>query len=110
MVVNVNVNVICLCILLVISYLLYYYYVNTSGYTEEFYNNDNYFDLKYDTPTGHNMEKMVCSKSCCSTQWPTSEPTQIKDLKINMNEYLPTNLNCNDGIHDTGCMCKKKTI
>jgi hypothetical protein len=27
-----------------------------------------------------------------------------------MNEYLPTNLNCNDGIHDTGCICQKKTI
>jgi hypothetical protein len=109
MVINDNVNVICSCILLVILYLLYYYYVNTYEYTEEF-NNNNYFDLKYDTPMNYNMEKMVCSKSCCSTQWPTSGPTQVNDPKIDMNEYLPTNLNCNDGIHDTGCICKKKTI
>jgi hypothetical protein len=127
------INIIYFCLLLVILYLLYYYYLNTCGCNnnnnnynnnynnnntddfynnniEEFYNNNNYFDLKYDTPTGHGMEKMVCSKSCCSTQWPTSVSTQIKDPKIDMNEYLPTNLNCNDGINDTGCICKKKTI
>jgi hypothetical protein len=108
MVINDNVNVICSCILLVILCLLYYYYVNTYEYTEEF--NKNYFDLKYDTPMDYNMEKMVCSKSCCSTQWPTSGSTQVNDPKIDMNEYLTTNINCNDGIHDTGCICKKKNI
>jgi hypothetical protein len=107
MVINDNVNVICSCILLVILYLLYYY-VNTCGYTEEFYNDNKY--SKIDTPSVFNMEKMVCSKSCCSTQWPTSGSTQVKDPKIDMNEYLPTNLNCNDGINDTGCICKKKII
>lgn len=109
----INVNVICFCILLVILYLLYYYYFNTCGCsenTEDFYNNNKYFDLKYDTTTLPNMEKIVCSKNCCSTQWPTPQPMQVEYQKIDMNEYLPTNLNCNDGIHDTGCMCKKKTI
>jgi hypothetical protein len=109
------INVFCFCILLVILYLLFYYYFTRYGCsndnTEEFINNiPEYYDLKYDTPMGYDMEKIVCSKSCCSTQWPTSESTQIKDPKIDMNEYLPTNLNCNDGIHDTGCICKKKTI
>jgi hypothetical protein len=85
-------------------------FYNNNNNTEEFYNNNNYFDLKYDTPTGHGMEKIVCSKNCCSTQWPTPESTQIKDPNIDMKEYLPTNLNCNDGINDTGCICKKKTI
>ncbi len=119
-------NVFCFCILLVLLYLLFYYYFNTCGcnkYTEEFNSsnssnsnsnsnssNNNYYDLKYDTPMDYNMEKIVCSKSCCSTQWPTPDTTQVKDTKIDMNEYLPTNLNCNDGIHDTGCVCKKKTI
>ena len=107
-------NISCFCILLVILYLLFYYYFNTCGCNNNDYNNEefnnNYFDLKYDTPIDHDMEKIVCSKNCCSTQWPTSESTQIKDPKIDMNEYLPTNLNCNDGIHNTGCICKKKTI
>jgi hypothetical protein len=106
-------NLSCFCILLVILYLLFYYYFNICSCNNNYYSedfNNNYFDLKYDTPIGHDMEKIVCSKSCCSTQWPTSESTQVKDPKINMNEYLPTNLNCNDGIHDTGCICKKKII
>jgi hypothetical protein len=112
----INVNVICFCIVLVILYLLYYYYVNTCGYNnnynynEEFYNNNKYYDLENDKPMNYNMEKIVCSKSCCSTQWPTSESTYVKDPKIDMNEYLPTNLNCNDGINDTGCICQKKNI
>jgi hypothetical protein len=113
------INVVCFCILLVILYLLYNYYFNGCGckknnkeieLEEDFDNNANYFDLKYDKPMGYDMEKIICSKNCCSTQWPTSIATNIKDPKIDMNEYLPTNLNCNDGIHDTGCICQKKTI
>ena len=53
------------------------------------------------------MEKIICSKKCCSTQWPNTTNNSI-DPNIDMNKYLPTNLNCNDGIHDTGCICKKK--
>jgi hypothetical protein len=113
------INIGCFFILLVILYLLYYNF-NTCGYnqstdeSEDFEvlddDNKNYFDLKYSTPMGYNMDKIICSKNCCSTQWPTSISTRIKDPKIDMNEYLPTNLNCNDGINDTGCICKKKTI
>jgi hypothetical protein len=113
------INVIWFFIFLGMLYLLYYYYFNTCGcnnnynynynYNTEEFNND-YYDLKYDKPMDYDIEKIVCSKSCCSTQWPTSKSTQINDPKINMNDYLPTNLNCNDGIHNTGCVCKKKTI
>lgn len=100
---------------LVILHLLYNIFNNCNyNYTEELEefnnNNNNYFDLKYNTPTGYNMDKIICSKKCCSTQWPTPTATHIKDPNIDMNEYLPTNLNCNDGINDTGCICKKKTI
>jgi hypothetical protein len=105
-------NTICFIILLVVL-LLSYCYLNTyecynyKKYSEDFYNN--YFDLKNDTSNSiSNIENIVCSKDCCSTQWPVSE--KIQDPKINMEEYLPTNLNCNNGINDTGCICKKKTI
>jgi hypothetical protein len=115
------INVFYFFILLVILYLLFYYYFNTCSCnnndyynTEDFDNNNDYkydyYDLKYDKPIGYDIEKIVCSKNCCSTQWPTSKSTQIKDPNIDMRDYLPTNLNCNDGIHDTGCICKKKTI
>jgi hypothetical protein len=109
-------NTICYIILLVVL-LLFYYYLNSyecnnynyKKYPEEFYNN--YFDLKNDTSNSiSNVENIVCSKDCCSTQWPISENIHVKDPKINMDEYLPTNLNCNNGINDTGCICKKKTI
>lgn len=101
-------NVCCflILILIIILYLLFYYCnYNYNRSDEEF--NKNYFDLKNDTPLGYNMEKIICSKKCCSTQWPNDTNNSI-DPKIDMNEYLPTNLNCNDGIHDTGCICKKK--
>ena len=108
-------NTICFIILLVVLLLFYCYlnsyecYNNNYKYSEEFYNN--YFHLENDTSKSiSNIENIVCSKDCCSTQWPISEKIQIKDPKINMEEYLPTNLNCNNGINDTGCICKKKTI
>lgn len=106
-------NTVCFIILLVLLLLLYYYFNtyqcsnNQKNYSEEFYNN--FFDLKNDTPMTNN-EQIICSKDCCSTQWPISENIYVKDKKIDMNEYLPTNLNCNNGIYDTGCICKKKTI
>jgi hypothetical protein len=104
-------NIICFLILLIILLYCYSYTYECSNnqkkYSEEFYNN--YFDLKNDTPMTNN-EEIICSKDCCSTQWPISENIHVKDKKIDMNEYLPTNLNCNNGINDTGCICKKKTI
>ena len=111
-------NTICFFILLVVLLLVYCYFNtyeshncknNNNKYSEEFYNN--YFDLKNDTSNSiSDIENIVCSKDCCSTQWPISDKIHVKDPKINMNDYLPTNLNCNNGINDTGCICKKKTI
>jgi len=110
-------NTICFFILLVILLLVYCYFNtyeshncnNNNKYSEEFYNS--YFDLKNDTSKSiSHIEKIVCSKDCCSTQWPISDKIHVKDPKINMEEYLPTNLNCNNGIYDTGCVCEKKTI
>jgi hypothetical protein len=102
-----------------LSCIIYKYYFNdTNRSFNDFIDDDNnneleenfngYFNLKTDVPLGFDIEKLVCSKNCCSTQWPTSISTQIIDPKINIDDYLPTNLNCNDGIRDTGCVCKKK--
>ena len=104
-------NIICFLILLIILLYCYSYTYecnnNQNNYSEDFYNN--YFNLNNDTPMNNN-DIIVCSKNCCSTQWPISDKIQVKDQKIDMDEYLPTNLNCNNGINDTGCICKKKTI
>ena len=50
----------------------------------------------------------VCSKNCCSTQWQVPENIREKD-KIDPNEYnskyTTSNMTCNDGIKNTGCVC-----
>lgn len=94
-------------LILLIIYIIYNN--NNINYDEDENENENeeiedFDDKKYIFP----MEKIVCSKKCCSTQWPTSKNTQIIDSRINENDYLPTNLNCNDGINDTGCICQPK--
>jgi len=101
-------NICCFLIIVIILYLLFYYCNNNYNYDkyeEEF--NKNYFNLENDINIGTNMEKIICSKKCCSIDWPNNTYNSI-DPKIDMNKYLPTNLNCNDGIHDTGCICKQK--
>lgn len=50
----------------------------------------------------------VCSKNCCATQWNT--PVNVKeksrvDLKDIGKKYSTSNLTCNNGIIDTGCVC-----
>lgn len=52
-------------------------------------------------------KNLICSKKCCSTTWPT--PININDKRINDTDigtkYQASNINCNDGINDTGCVC-----
>jgi hypothetical protein len=53
----------------------------------------------------------VCSKNCCATQW--NIPIDIKEKsKVNLNDvgkkYYTSNLTCNNGIIDTGCVCLDK--
>lgn len=49
----------------------------------------------------------ICSKKCCATQWPT--PVDINDDRINNNDirikYTTSNIQCNDGLNNTGCIC-----
>lgn len=97
------IKVIYFILILLIIYIIYNYYNNYED-CDEIEEIEDFDDKKYMFP----MEKIICSKKCCSTQWPTSKNTQIIDSRINENDYLPTNLNCNDGINDTGCICQPK--
>ncbi len=49
----------------------------------------------------------ICSKKCCATQWPTA--VEIEDNQINSNDigkkFLTSNIQCNDGVTSTGCIC-----
>jgi hypothetical protein len=51
----------------------------------------------------------ICSKNCCYSGWPNN--VIINDGLIDIQDigkkYITTNLNCNNGINNTGCICKK---
>jgi hypothetical protein len=51
----------------------------------------------------------LCSKSCCSQQWPT--PFKLKHdpiLCANKDKFVPTNYMCNNAWQDSGCVCMRK--
>ena len=47
----------------------------------------------------------LCSKSCCSPQFPVPFPMK-HDPRINKdNDFVPNNLMCNNAWQDSGCLC-----
>ena len=57
-------------------------------------------------PKSYNLG--VCSKNCCSTQWPVpidfTEKSKVNPKTIGK-KYFKSNLTCNNGIINTGCVC-----
>lgn len=49
----------------------------------------------------------VCSKNCCSTQWPIPiDVTEDSGISIkDAQKYLTSNITCNNGVTNTGCVC-----
>jgi len=81
-------------------------------------------NLKHLSVQRLNNKNPICSKKCCSTQWagnldsdiivdPAIENSinnSIKDTKSIpdsnlVEEPITSNLNCNNGVNDTGCVC-----
>lgn len=51
----------------------------------------------------------MCSKSCCSSQWPVPFSITPDDYVLMSNkEFVPSNLTCNNGFQDAGCLCLTK--
>jgi hypothetical protein len=91
------------------------------------YNNSEYFDinkekkhLKNISTSKYNHSNItkaktynlgVCSKNCCATQWPVpidiTEKSKI-DQKLIGEKYFRSNMTCNNGIINTGCVCLSK--
>ena len=67
--------------------------------------------LKSNKPLKKTYNLGVCSKNCCATQWPTSinvnEKSKIKPNDIG-SKYFTSNITCNNGIINTGCVCLTK--
>ncbi len=55
----------------------------------------------------------VCSKNCCTTQWPVpinlTEKSKVTPDMVGKNKkYSRSNLTCNNGVINTGCLCLTK--
>ena len=69
--------------------------------SSEFFNNKK--DISYNLG--------ICSKDCCSTQWPVPINQTAKSTmrsKYIKSKYITSNLTCNNGIKDTDCVCLTK--
>ena len=57
-------------------------------------------------PKSYNLG--VCSKNCCATQWPVpinlTEKSRVDPTLIGK-KYFRSNLTCNNGVINTGCVC-----
>jgi hypothetical protein len=69
----------------------------------------NYYFLDDGANGELSFQNMMCSKSCCSEQWPT--PHKLKhDPYVcgNKDEFVPSKYYCNNTFQDSGCLCLPK--
>lgn len=69
----------------------------------------NYYFLDDGQNGAMSIQHNLCSKSCCSAQWPT--PFKLKhDSYVcgNKQQYVPSKLMCNNSFQDSGCLCLTK--
>ena len=71
-------------IIILLIFLIYYYYQNNI----EFYT----------------YSMGICSQNCCSTQWKIPDDMIVKD-NVDLTKYKTSNMTCNNGISNTGCVC-----
>lgn len=51
----------------------------------------------------------MCSKSCCSPQYPPPFHVPVDPLVCNSkDEFVPSSYTCNNGWQDSGCLCMTK--
>lgn len=69
----------------------------------------NYYFLDDGENGQQSIQHNLCSKSCCSSQYPT--PHKLKHdpfVCANKDEFVPTNTMCNNTFQDSGCLCMTK--
>ena len=55
------------------------------------------------------VQHNLCSKSCCSSQWPTPFKQKYDKYVCSGNqEYVPSKMFCNNSFQDSGCLCLTK--
>jgi hypothetical protein len=69
----------------------------------------NYYFLDDGANGEMSIQHNLCSKSCCSEQWPT--PFKQKNdpyVCSNKDDFVPSNIMCNNTFQDSGCLCLSK--
>lgn len=69
----------------------------------------NYYFLDDGADGKYSVQHNLCSKSCCSPQWPT--PFKLDNdpyIEKNKDKYAPSNMYCNNSFQDSGCLCMTK--
>lgn len=55
------------------------------------------------------IQHNLCSKSCCSEQWPTPFKQKYDPFVCkNKDKFIPSNIFCNNSFQDSGCLCLNK--
>ncbi|ARF09863.1 hypothetical protein Indivirus_4_35 [Indivirus ILV1] len=72
---------------------------------------DSYYFLDDGANGEMSVQNNLCSKSCCSAQWPTpfkqkSDPYVCDGLKNG--KYVPSRMMCSNTFQDAGCLCLTK--
>ena len=71
----------------------------------------NYYFLDDGANGEMSIQHNLCSKSCCSEQWPTPFKQKYDPYVCGLKakgELVPTNIMCNNTFQDSGCLCATK--
>lgn len=69
----------------------------------------NYYFLDDGAGGEMSIQNNLCSKSCCSSQWPTPFKTKNDPyVCANKDQFVPSNVYCNNSFQDAGCLCLTK--
>jgi hypothetical protein len=66
----------------------------------------NYYFLDDGANGEFSIQHNMCSKSCCSEQWPTPFKQKYDPYVCsNKDKFVPSNIFCNNSFQDSGCLC-----
>jgi hypothetical protein len=69
----------------------------------------NYYFLDDGNAQNDTVVHNLCSKSCCSAQWPTPFKQKYDPyVCANKDQFVPSNIFCNNTFQDSGCLCLTK--
>lgn len=67
---------------------------------------EDYYFLDDGSSGKMSIQHNLCSKSCCSEQYPTPFKLQYDgDVCLNKDKYVPSQIMCNNPYQDSGCLC-----